>query len=199
LVCWDCRTPDPLPELRQVRQAVGARLVGGVSLGAHAAARLAAREPAAVDGLLVVLPAWLGAPDQVAGLTAAAAAEIGRTGLAATTARVRRDATGWVGEELAAAWSTYPAPSLVRLLRAAAESRAPDRDDLAAVPVPTGVVALAGDPYHPVDVARRWTAALPRAALQVLPTDAPAADRAVLGAAGLVAYRRAAAGVNASR
>ncbi|HEY6747390.1 MAG TPA: alpha/beta hydrolase, partial [Mycobacteriales bacterium] len=84
-------TPSPEPgpglvdaALRALDEAAAAhgpalRLVGGVSLGAHLAARWAAYRPAAA-GLLLVLPAWTGRPGVVAAATAAAAGTIDRLG-----------------------------------------------------------------------------------------------------------------------
>ena len=65
-------------QLHQVISQLDAPVIlGGVSLGGHAAAGLLAsaeRPPSAVAGL-VCLPAWLGRPDDVAAMTAAAATD----------------------------------------------------------------------------------------------------------------------------
>ncbi len=172
-------------------RAEGAVLLGGVSLGAHAAVRAAARPGVlpGLRGLLLALPAWTGAPGAVAALSAVAAEQVQREGLPAVVRRLAGE--GWVGAELAAAWPTYGEQGLVAALRSTARSPGPTVAELRAVTVPVGLVALDPDPFHPVQQARAWVRLLPHAVLEVLPHDAPAADRAVLGRAALVGWRAA--------
>jgi hypothetical protein len=146
-----------------------------------------------LDGALFVLPGWLGRPGPAAGLTAQTADELERDGVPAVLDRLRMASGGWVVDELAAGWPRH-GDALPGVLRAAATSPAPTEGELAAVGVPAGVVGLRDDPMHPAAVARRWSAALPRAELRLLPRDAPATDRSVLGAAALAAWRRAVGG-----
>jgi pimeloyl-ACP methyl ester carboxylesterase len=90
LVALDERSGDVsvvLAALRSAVESTGAVLVGGVSLGAHAAALLAA-ERGDLAGVLLVLPAWSGPPNAVARLSATAADDVERRGLAAAVARV---------------------------------------------------------------------------------------------------------------
>jgi pimeloyl-ACP methyl ester carboxylesterase len=176
---------------RAAAGAHGPLLLAGISLGAHAAVRWAAHggAPDRLVGLLLALPAWSGAPADVASLSALAADDLERDGLDQVLARLRDQ--GWVGAELARAWPRYGQEQLVRSLRATAVSAGPTPEDLAAVRVPVGLVAVADDPFHPVRVAREWQQLLPRAALEVLPAAAPAADRSVIGGRGLRALRRA--------
>jgi pimeloyl-ACP methyl ester carboxylesterase len=195
--------PEPGPDLvaaafRALDAAAAAygdrlRLVGGVSLGAHIAARWAARwavaRPAALDGVLLALPAWTGPPGPVAVTTAASADLVERLGTAGALAAAGT-AVGWVAGELAAAWPAY-GDGLAASLRAAAAAPGPTPAELAALPVPAGLAAFADDPLHPVAVAREWAAAIPRAALRELPLSAPAADRALLGTATLAALAQA--------
>lgn len=196
LVTWDQRPgsdfADHLADLDTLASRYAARVVGGVSLGAHAAVTWAAGRD--LDGVLAALPAWTGPPDDVATLSAQAAAEIARDGLAPTLARATGAAVGWVGEELRRAWPAYGEKNLVAALRAVAASPAPDLDDLAGVTAPVGLVALTGDAFHPAAVAHRWAAALPRATVVELPIEAPAGDRAVLGRAAVDAWLTAAGG-----
>jgi pimeloyl-ACP methyl ester carboxylesterase len=190
--------PEPGPDLvgaafRALDAAAAAygdrlRVVGGVSLGAHAAVRWACSR-AGLDGLLLALPAWTGPPGPVAAATAASADLVERLGTAGALAAAG-NAVGWVAAELAAAWPAY-GDRLAASLRAAAESPGPTFAELAAVTAPAGVVTFADDPMHPAAVAREWAAALPRAALVELPLAAPAADRSVLGTAALAALTRA--------
>lgn len=168
------------------------RLVGGVSLGAHTAARWAAACGPGLDGVVLVLPAWTGTPGAVATATAASAELVDLLGTAGALAAAGT-AVGWVAAELAAAWPAY-GDGLAASLRAAAVAPGPSREELAALPVPAGLVAFPDDPLHPAAVAHEWAAAIPRAAVRELPLAAPAADRSVLGAtalAALTAARRA--------
>ncbi len=170
------------------------RLMGGVSLGAHLVAGWAlARGAAAVppDGLLLAMPAWTGRPGGVAAASRATADEIALVGAAATLARIKAVAPGWVADELAAAWPAYADADLEATLRATAAASAPTVAALTALTVPCGLVALVDDPMHPVTVARRWTQAIPRAALVETTRAAVGADRAALGRAVLSAWHRA--------
>jgi len=172
-------------------------LVGGVSLGAHLAVRWAAGAPGhRPAGLLLVMPAWTGAPDPIAGASAATAEEVATRGAPAVLRRILAatadaPATRWVADELAAAWPAYTGAELAATLRATAASAGPSPEQLAAVTVPCGVVALRDDPLHPARVARQWAATLPRASLIETGLGAVGADRATLGRAALLAYLRA--------
>jgi pimeloyl-ACP methyl ester carboxylesterase len=161
------------------------RLVGGVSLGAHTAARWAAASGAGLDGLLLVLPAWTGPPGPVAAATAASADLVERLGTAGALAAAGT-AVGWVAAELAAAWPAY-GDRLAASLRAAAAAPGPTRAELAGLRVPAGLVAFPDDPLHPAAVAHDWAVAIPRAAVREVPLAAPASDRSVLGRAALAA------------
>lgn len=190
------RTGDVAACVEQLERAAAAEagplLVAGISLGAHAAVRWAAGVRAErLEGLLLAMPAWTGAASAVAGLSALAAADVERDGLETVLARLGHQ--GWVGEELARAWPAYGQERLVRALRATAVSPGPAPAELGSVPVPVGLVAVADDPFHPVQVAREWRRLVPRGALEVLAAEAPARDRAVLGRAGLRALGRAGA------
>jgi pimeloyl-ACP methyl ester carboxylesterase len=159
-------------------------LIGGVSIGAHAAA-LAATGPAAgvIDGLVLALPAWTG-PAPAGSPTRAAAAEVAASGCDAVLDRLCDDprfATDWVVAELRRAW---PGRSgLAAELAVAADAAAPAVADLRAIDAPALVIALSGDPFHPVGVARAWASAIPRAELVHVERQAPSTDRAVFGRA----------------
>ena len=172
-------------------RASGAGLVAGVSLGAHAVARWAARDPdvtARLEGLLLLLPAWTGPPGTVAALSGDAAGQVERLGVPAALRTL--DDGSWVSEELGRAWPAY-GKDLVPALRATASSPGPTLEELSRIRVPVGVVSFVGDPFHPAEVAREWATALPRAAFVELPADAPAMDREVLGRAALLAWNTA--------
>ena len=160
-------------------------LVGGVSLGAHVAATWAVRHPERCAGLLVALPAWHGpADDAPAALAARASASVVESaGVEAALTGV----DGWLGDELRRAWPRYGA-RLADVLREAAGSSAPTVAELGGLTVPVGVAACTDDPVHPLDVARTWVDALPRAALRTTTLAALGADRESLGRAALAAY-----------
>ncbi|MFD1519810.1 alpha/beta hydrolase, partial [Pseudonocardia yunnanensis] len=71
---------------------------------------------------------------------------------------------------------------------------APDAAALRSLTVPAGIAALVDDPVHPLSVAERWCAQMPRAALVSAPLAAFGADPAVLGRAAVLGYLRAARG-----
>ncbi|SHM47373.1 hypothetical protein [Cryptosporangium aurantiacum] len=190
-----------LTVLDDAEERFGPALVGGVSLGAHLAVRWAAhrlnrsaaRRPSrrpAVAGLLLVMPAWTGEPDAVAGVSAITAADVERDGVAATVERLRAAAPGsWVVDELAAAWPRYTARELTTALRATATSAGPTLAELASLTVPCGVVAVTDDPMHPATVAEAWAEAAPTAALTTTTLAAVGADRTYLGHAAIQACR----------
>jgi pimeloyl-ACP methyl ester carboxylesterase len=144
-------------------------VVGGVSLGAHVAARWAVANPDRCAGLVLALPAWTGAPGGApAALAARASADVVRTqGL--TTAL--SGTTGWLHEELTRAWHGY-GDLLVPHFEEAAQSLAPTLDELRSLDVPVGIVGCTDDPVHPISVARAWAEALPRAVLVTTTLDA---------------------------
>ena len=190
--------------LDAARRAYGPRLgiVGGVSLGAHVAARWAASagtDPdcsggaARLDGLLLALPAWTGTPGVVAAATAAAAGEVARLGVTEALSRAARAGVPWVADELAAAWPGY-GDRLAATLQAAAASCGPAPDELGSLDLPVGVVSFVDDPLHPLAVGERWVALLPRATLARLRLADLAPDRSVLGSAALRALSRVAPG-----
>ncbi|MFI9818404.1 alpha/beta fold hydrolase [Saccharothrix variisporea] len=163
-------------------------VVGGVSLGAHIAARWAVRNPTRCAGVLAALPAWTGRSDGAPAALAASvsATTVEREGLHAAVG----DVDGWVGAELRRAWPRYGS-ALPDVLREAAGSEAPTVEELRRLDVPVGVAACTDDPVHPFEVARRWVSALPRAALRTTTLAEMGADREALGRAALDALLNA--------
>ena len=94
---------------------------GGISLGAHVAARWASTaQPGRVAGLLLALPAWTGAPsDAPAALTASLTAAHARAGGVAGAVAAAAGAPSWLTAELGRAWAGY-GDSLADALEAAA-------------------------------------------------------------------------------
>ncbi len=172
-------------------QLHGPLIVGGVSLGGHAAAELLASPdpPHNVVGSLVCLPAWTGAPDAVAAMTASAAAEVSRVGIRGVLDGL--DPSDWVAGELAEAWRDRGADALAAELESAARQVAPTAAQLARIQVPVGILALDDDPLHPLSVALAWHSAIPRSAVGVLARGEPAVDRAVFADRARQALRRA--------
>ena len=172
----------------------GPVLVGGVSLGAHVAARWAAAAPRGrVAGLLLALPAWTGPPCAAAAAVAArwAAAQARRGGVAAAVAATA-GAPSWLVAELGRAWAGYGA-GLAPALEAAAAEPGPTAAELACLDVPVGLAAVVDDPVHPLAVAAEWHAALPRSALVTTTLAAFGADPATLGRAAVLTWLRATA------
>lgn len=146
-------------------------LIGGVSLGAHAATAFAARTGWSGE-LYVVMPAWVGAASAVAALNLATADEIAAHGsesvLSRLEAQLGRD---WVLSELRSAWSGMSETRLIDTLRSAARQPAPTREELASVRANTTIVALADDPTHPLSAAEQWHECIAQSSLTVLPRD----------------------------
>ena len=155
-------------------------LVAGISYGAHQVARWAAAGlPPQVERLALVMPAWTGPPGLTAAATSAQADEFSRVGVDCALRRITRDHPGWIADALAASWPLHDRDGVVAALRAVASSAGPSERELAAIEVPTTVVALADDPLHPASVAQLWSELLPRGRLVVV----TASSLADLGAA----------------
>ncbi|MDQ2706316.1 MAG: alpha/beta hydrolase, partial [Actinomycetota bacterium] len=110
--------------------------------------------------------------------------------LAATVADIRARTPDWLGDELGRAWTRH-GDGLADSFEAAARTPGPTELQLAALPVPVGLVGLLDDPVHPLAVARRWQALLPRAALVTTTLAAMGRDRETLGRATALAWLRA--------
>lgn len=177
-------TGQLLAAARRARSVGLSPVLGGVSIGAHAAARAGlTAAPGLVEGLVLVMPAWHGpcAPDGPTALAAAQVAEAGAEGVLRQLLEDPLLAGDWVVEELHRAWLRRP--TLAAELAAAARGSAPLPSDLARLRTPTLVIALAEDPVHPLQVADAWAEAIPGARLDIITRQAPTADRAVFGRA----------------
>jgi pimeloyl-ACP methyl ester carboxylesterase len=170
--------------------AHGPVLVGGISFGAHIAAEWVLAHPERCAGLLLAMPAWHGTPGDCPAATAArlSADAVRRDGLDATLRAATDGVAPWLAAELDRAWRGH-GDGLVDSLLAAAARPAPSLVRLAAVTVPTGVVAVRDDPLHPLTVARQWAAAVPGAVLGSLSFVEFGDDRAALGRAVVRAWQ----------
>lgn len=148
-----------------VAASSGVAVVGGVSLGGHAALRSAADVPR-----LVCLPAWSGRATAGDGPHAAVAAEVRRIGVAGVIGRLRGDTAmpAWLRDTLVADYARHDAASLTAALLALDGGEAPDDLEVASLAVPLGVVAWRGDPGHPFAVAEHLAATAPVATLTEL-------------------------------
>ena len=141
-------------------------VVGGVSLGAHAAVRAVAggATPRVVLGCL---PAWVGRSVAGTGAHAAMARRVRALGVDA-----HRQAAGsdpglapWLRDALTTDLGRHDAASLTAALLALDGAEAPTLEEIAALPRPLAVLAWDDDPGHPLAVAERWAAAAGRGRL----------------------------------
>lgn len=161
-------------------------VVGGISMGAAVALRLAVQRPELVRGLALVRPAWLAtpAPDNLR-----PNAELGRLLADLPPAEARAAfAAGATARRLAdvapdnlaslLGFCDRPDPQgAARLLIAiAADDPGVAEAELARIPAPTLVCGTEADEIHPLALARRIAGLMPRARLVELP--AKGSDRA---------------------
>jgi len=193
LIAPEDRTGDPALMSARLRQLMArcrdVRIVGGVSVGAHAVLRWAARDQrsAELDGLLIAMPAWIGRHDNVADLTAGSAHILKRDGVSAELLRMRLDQSiprDWVMTELSRSWPRQ-ADTLADTLLRTATSRGPYLSELSRIALPVGIAALADDPLHPVAVARAMHRRLRQSRLHVIDRSAPAESHSAIGYAAL--------------
>lgn len=158
--------------------------VVGISLGAHAVALWASRRSVSSIVLVLLLPAWLGPPDATSQLTAAAAEEIRRQGIAATLTRISAESElPDVAALLEQAWSHYSDAQLAVALERASHQRAPADIDLERLVAPACVIGWEGDHLHPACMARRWGTLIPHARVAVAARPSVALLRAAVAAA----------------
>ncbi len=154
-------------DLDAVVAATGAVLVGGVSLGGHAAVAWTAarRTPHAV---VACLPAWTGRAVPGEGPHAVVAEEVAGIGVVGMLARFQTDRAmePWLRDVLLRDWREHDPDSLEAALVALDGGLAPTEAELRRLPTPLGLVAWPDDPGHPLAVAREWAAWAPRAALE---------------------------------
>lgn len=179
-------------DLRAVVDEVGARVVGGISLGGHAAASYAA-DVRGLEGLIVCLPAWTGRARAGHGPHAAVADEIRAVGAEGALDRATSDpaVADWLRDLLRRDWEAADAASLEAALVALDGGGAPGERTLRSITVPTGIVGWRDDPGHPIEVAHAWRRLIPRAAFEPVTMTAVGERPSALGTAGWRALARA--------
>lgn len=170
-------------------------VVGGISMGAALALRLAARNPTRVRGLILARPAWgfAAAPENMrpyaevaAGLASGDIPAAKRAFAASPTAA--RLATV-APDNLASLLRFFdrPEPAIVAALLAdiAADGPGVSREEAAALALPTLVIGHGEDEVHTLGLARLLAETLPKAALVEIPPkgSAPTAHAAAFRAA----------------
>lgn len=205
LATWDLRghgDSDPVVEaaghaveqhvhdLCRVAGVVGADVIGGVSLGAHAA--VLASPHLDVRGVVACLPAWTGKSSLGAGVHAGVAAMVRDVGVPLMIENIRHavDMALWLRDTLVTDFSRCVPESLAAALTALDGGRAPDADDLAALPCPLALVGWPDDPGHPLEVAEQWSE-LSGAPLVTLAIDDVTSDPWAMGRAAVTALRDA--------
>lgn len=163
--------------------------IGGTSLGAATALLFALRHPERVERLTLDLPGFGPSSFREPAKTEAMAEAFARADFDEAARRITEGlsaprAAAWTAS-LRADWRHYdPArlgPKLAAALRGTAAWRLVERwpEDLAALRVPTTILAVKGDPVHPWDVAETMARTIPGARL--LPR-VPSLDPAKIGA-----------------
>jgi pimeloyl-ACP methyl ester carboxylesterase len=142
-------------------------VVGGVSLGGHAAVRAVAAGRVRAGVTLACLPAWTGSAVRGSGPHAVVAGEVARVGIDGVLARLRQDTEMpcWLRATLVTDYPRHDPDSLRAALLALDGGDAPTTDELARLPTPLAVVGWADDPGHPLEVARTWASLAPRGRL----------------------------------
>lgn len=165
-------------------------VVGGVSLGAHAAVR-AVTTGTRADAVLGCLPAWLGLSRPGRGPHAALAARITREGVGPTIAELRADhaLAPWLRATLLADYPRHDAASLEAALCALDGAEAPSVAELRALAPPLAIIGWPDDPGHPLAVARRWRDLAPRSALSTLTIGSLEGHLSRLGRTAVVTVR----------
>lgn len=161
-------------------RGVSSLVMGGISMGAALALRLAVQDPARVQALVLVRPAWLfkgvrptlaphraiGAALQAAATPAAACTAFLGSAIGSRLARQQPRALSHL-----LAWFEREDPRLVADLLSglAGDSAGVTRADLAALTMPAMVIGDPDDVTHPLATAAALAATLPRGRLVTVP------------------------------
>lgn len=168
-------------------EAVGPCVVGGISMGAAIALRLAVIRPDLVRGLVLARPAWV---DQAAPENMAANAEVGallaahppeearrRFEASATARQLAQEAPDNLAS-LRGFFSRQPLGVTADLLqRISADGPGVTVEDIRAIKAPTLAIGHARDHAHPLEYARRLAGLIPQARLAVITPKAESPER----------------------
>ena len=159
-------------DLRAVATSVvgSIEVVGGVSLGGHAAVRAVASGDVTCGVVVACLPAWTGRAVAGVGPHAVVASEVREVGIAAVIARLEAatDMPPWLREVLVRDYRSHDPGSLTAALVSLDGGDAPGAEEVGGLPVPLAAVGWPDDPGHPLAVARHWVEVAPIGALRVL-------------------------------
>lgn len=158
-----------------VRRAV----VGGISLGAAIALRLAVHDPERVSALIIARPAWISEPApgrlqiylDVAQLLAQFGAEQGLQRL--LDSERYRLVMGESPDNAASMRSFFardPASTVALLSRIPAQGPGLTREQISRLVLPTLVIANEGDYVHSIAMATTLAELIPRASLKIIPS-----------------------------
>jgi pimeloyl-ACP methyl ester carboxylesterase len=166
-------------------------VVGGVSLGGHAAVRAVAGGQLDTDVVLACLPAWTGQAVAGVGPHAAIAGVVRDHGVDGLLARTRAaaDLPRWLSDTLLTDHVRHDPASLAAALRALDGGEAPSLGEIATLSAPLAVVAWPEDPGHPAEVAGAWAAAASSSALTAIAMDDLEAGVERLGEAAVRSVR----------
>jgi len=158
-----------------VRSAV----VGGISLGAAIALRLAILYPERVSGLIIARPAWIceAAPERlriyidVAELLAQYGAEQGLARLEATERyRLVMSESPDNAASMRSFFDREPASTVALLSRIPAQGPGVTREQMSRLALPTLVIANEGDYVHSIAMAAAVAELIPGATLRIIPS-----------------------------
>jgi pimeloyl-ACP methyl ester carboxylesterase len=185
----DVHVADLAAVVAGVTGAAAPAVVGGISLGGHAAVRLVAGGGRAPGAVLACLPAWTGPATRGEGPHAAVAAQVAAIGVPGVLAQLRQDLAlaGWLRRTLVTDYARHDPASLEAALRSLDGGAAPSDAELAGLAAPLAVVAWPDDPGHPLAVAERWVACAPRASLATVTIGGLEASVERLGEAAVAA------------
>jgi pimeloyl-ACP methyl ester carboxylesterase len=165
-----------LLDLVGVKRAV----VGGISLGASIALRLAVHHPARVSAQVLARPAWISdaAPERlaiyrdVAELLEQHGAEQGleRLLMSARYLLVLNESPDNAASLRSFFQRENPASTVALLSRIPAQGPDVTREQMSRLALPSLVIASEQDYVHPVAMAREMTAAIPGAKLEIVPS-----------------------------
>lgn len=142
-------------------------ILGGISMGAAIATRIAVRKPHLVKALALIRPAWItdAAPPNLA-----PCAEVGRLIAAHQPQAAFTTETSPDNHASLIGFFTRPQPSTAALLtQIAADGPGITKTDLAALKIPTIVLGNAEDFIHPLPLARHLAHLIPGARFAELP------------------------------